>query len=53
MAGRVMTKSVYSWQKDEDARGFYWWILSPDGTQLAYVDTLKMAITLIDHLNRK
>jgi hypothetical protein len=53
MPGRVMTKNVYNFRKDKDAKGTYYWIVDPSGKLLAYVDTLDMAIKLVEHLNRK
>ncbi len=54
MSGVKVTRNTkYHWRKDHDKRGEYYWLVAPDGKLLGYVDTLEMAIKVLDHLNRK
>lgn len=52
MSGRVLQRA-YSYQRDRDARGYFFWILDPQGHKIAYVDEEYLARQLVKHLNRE
>lgn len=52
MSGIHVTKGVYTYQKDRDKLGIYFWIVDPTGHKIAYVSEEYMARLLVKHLNR-
>jgi len=47
-----VSEGLYSWRKDRDKAGVYYWILDPSGKELIYVDTRAFADVIVQHLNR-
>ncbi len=53
MAGRVLRVGpIYTYRKDKDKQGFFFWIVDPRGNLIAYVNEEYMARALVAHLNR-
>lgn len=53
MSGVHVASNAYSYQRDRDAKGYFFWILDPSGHKIAYVDEEYLARNLIRHLNRE
>lgn len=53
ITGDKEKRPQYACQRDRDAKGFFYWILDPNGNRIAYVEEQYLAHQLVRHLNRE